>query len=30
MAGIVRWLWVSDNVQVRPEPDDVLRAVRAL
>jgi peroxiredoxin len=28
--GVVRWLWVSDNFQVRPDPDDVLRAVRAL
>jgi peroxiredoxin len=28
--GIVRWLSVSSNVQVRPDPDDVLRAVRAL
>jgi len=28
--GAVRWLWISDNFQVRPDPDDVLRAVRAL
>ena len=28
--GIVRWLWIADNFQVRPDPDDVLRAVRAL
>ena len=28
--GVVRWLWVSDNFQVRPDPNDVLRAVRAL
>ena len=28
--GVVRWLWISDNFQVRPDPDDVLRAVRAL
>ena len=29
-AGVVRWLWVSDNFQVRPDPNEVLRAVRAL
>jgi peroxiredoxin len=28
--GIVRWLWISDNFQVRPDPGDVLRAVRSL
>ena len=28
--GIVRWLSLSDNFQVRPDPGDVLRAVRAL
>src|SRR5262245_66676708 len=28
--GIVRWFSISRNVQVRPDPDDVLRAVRAL
>jgi peroxiredoxin len=28
--GIVRWFSVSRNVQVRPDPDDVLHAVRAL
>ena len=28
--GIVRWLWIADNFQVRPDPDDVLQAVRAL
>jgi peroxiredoxin len=28
--GVVRWLWVGDNFQVRPDPNDVLRAVRAL
>jgi peroxiredoxin len=28
--GIVRWYSVTRNVQVRPDPDDVLRAVRAL
>ena len=28
--GIVRWFSVTRNVQVRPDPDDVLRAVRAL
>jgi peroxiredoxin len=28
--GVVRWVWISDNFQVRPDPDDVLRAVRAL
>jgi peroxiredoxin len=28
--GIVRWAQLSDNVQSRPDPNDVLRAVRAL
>ena len=28
--GIVRWFSVSRNVQVRPDPGHVLRAVRAL
>jgi peroxiredoxin len=28
--GIVRWFSVSRNYQVRPDPDDVLRALRAL
>jgi peroxiredoxin len=28
--GIVRWFSVARNYQVRPDPDDVLRAVRAL
>jgi len=28
--GVVRWLWISNNFQVRPDPDEVLRAVRAL
>ena len=28
--GVVRWFSVSRNYQVRPDPDDVLRAVRAL
>ena len=28
--GIVRWFSVSRNFQVRPDPSDVLRAVRAL
>ena len=28
--GIVRWLTVADNFQVRPDPADVVRAVRAL
>ena len=28
--GIVRWFSVSRNVQVRPDPRDVLRAVHAL
>jgi peroxiredoxin len=28
--GVVRWFSVSRNVQVRPDPDDVLRAVRTL
>jgi len=28
--GIVRWLSLADNYQVRPDPADVTRAVRAL
>ena len=28
--GIVRWMSLSTNFQVRPDPGDVLRAVRAL
>ena len=28
--GVVRWFSVSRNFQVRPDPDEVLRAVRAL
>ena len=28
--GLVRWVSVSRNFQVRPDPGDVLRAVRAL
>jgi hypothetical protein len=28
--GIVRWTALADNVQVRPDPREVLRAVRAL
>jgi peroxiredoxin len=28
--GVVRWFSVTRNIQVRPDPDDVLRAVRAL
>jgi peroxiredoxin len=28
--GLVRWISVSHNFQVRPDPGDVLRAVRAL
>ena len=28
--GVVRWAVFSDNVQSRPKPGDVLRAVRAL
>jgi peroxiredoxin len=28
--GVVRWFSVSSNLQVRPDPADVLRAVRAL
>lgn len=28
--GVVRWFSVSSNFQVRPDPDDVVRAVRAL
>jgi hypothetical protein len=29
-AGIVRWLSIADNYQVRPDPTEVARAVRAL
>jgi peroxiredoxin len=28
--GVVRWLSVSSNIQVRPDPDAVLRAIRGL
>ena len=28
--GLVRWLKVADNYQVRPDPADVARAVRAI
>jgi peroxiredoxin len=28
--GVVRWFSVTRNVQVRPDPGDVLRAVRSL
>ena len=28
--GIVRWLSLADNIQVRPEPGDVSRAARGL
>jgi peroxiredoxin len=28
--GVVRWYSVADNYQVRPDPGDVVRAVRAL
>ena len=28
--GVVRWTAFSDNVQVRPDPREVLRAVQAL
>lgn len=28
--GVVRWVLVSRNIQVRPDPGDVLRAVRGL
>jgi peroxiredoxin len=28
--GVVRWLALSNNFQVRPDPADVVRAVRAL
>jgi hypothetical protein len=28
--GIVRWFSISKNIQVRPDPDEVLRVVRAL
>jgi hypothetical protein len=29
-AGVVRWAAFTDNVQTRPKPGDVLRAIRAL
>ena len=29
-VGVVRWFSVTRNFQVRPDPDDVLGAVRAL
>jgi len=29
-AGVVRWSKLADNVQSRPDPKDVLGAVRAL
>jgi peroxiredoxin len=29
-TGVVRWFSVTDNFQVRPDPGDVVRAVRAL
>jgi hypothetical protein len=28
--GVVRWVSLSDNYQIRPDPRDVLRAVRGL
>ena len=28
--GVVRWFSISRNFQVRPDPEDVMRAVRAL
>jgi peroxiredoxin len=28
--GVVRWLWISNNFQVRPDPNEVRRALRAL
>ena len=28
--GVVRWTRLADNVQARPDPHEVLRAVRAL
>ncbi len=28
--GVVRWTFFADNVQVRPDPREVLRAVRAM
>jgi peroxiredoxin len=28
--GVVRWLSLSDNFQIRPDPGEVVRAVRAL
>jgi hypothetical protein len=30
VAGVVRWFSMSRNIQVRPDPGDILRAVRAL
>jgi hypothetical protein len=29
-SGVVRWASYANNVQSRPDPNDVLRAVRAL
>lgn len=28
--GVVRWTRYADNIQSRPDPDDILKAVRAL
>jgi len=28
--GIVRWLQLTDSIQIRPDPADVARAVRQL
>ena len=28
--GVVRWMRLADNVQVRPDAGEVLRAIRAL
>jgi hypothetical protein len=28
--GVVRWVSLSDNYQVRPDPREVARAIRAL
>jgi peroxiredoxin len=28
--GVVRWVSLSQNYQVRPDPQDIVRAVRAL
>ena len=30
VSGAVRWLWISDNFQVRPDAANVRRAVRGL